>query len=398
MHATNINHQNITPAESELAQTLRGTISVIENTANLVANFDTTLEATRYANNQATDITTGRLLGNALWSINPGQLEWFVSDVYTQTALDPLSSNTPSNRQNVNALTTGPNYYVRINRRSNLALEARVENYTYDNSQIDNNRVFGASRLDYMFTSSISSNLRYETSQVMYENNVLNNRVSNPDFNRNDVFLGLFYQRNVNRAELQGGYTIINYDGMAAETRESRYLLALENRRTRTTTIRAEYSRNISDTSSDLRSVTSTDNANLLATSALLYVRTSTSLNITNTLSSGTLILNVYKTDSDYLTDDRRDQTEKGASLRNLWNISGNSSFAIDGSYIQSSYFNRAPQRINEDYLYGANYTYHYGRNININLRAEQAERKSTESAQTYDDTRIMLTLEYVSR
>ena len=398
MHATNINHQNTTPAESELAQTLRGTISVIENTANLVANFDTTLEATRYANNQATDITTGRLLGNALWSIKPGQLEWFVSDVYTQTALDPLSSNTPSNRQNVNALTTGPNYYVRINRRSNLALEARVENYAYDNAQIDNSRVFGASRLDYMFTSSISSNLRYETSQVMYENNVLNNRVSNPDFNRNDVFLGLFYQRNVNRAELQGGYTIINYDGMAAETRESRYLLALENRRTRTTTIRAEYSRNISDTSSDLRSVISTDNINLLATSALLYVRTSTSLNITNTLSSGTLILNIHKTDSDYLTDDRQDQTEKGASLTNFWNISGNSSFAIDGSYIQSSYFNRAPQRINEDYLYGANYTYHYGRNININLRAEQAERKSTESAQTYDDTRIMLTLEYVSR
>ena len=391
MHATNINHQN-TPADSEVAQTLRGRISVIENTANLVANIDTTLEATRYSNNQATDVTTGQLLGNALWSIKPGQLEWFVSDVYTQTALDPLSSNTPSNRQNVNALTTGPNYYVRINRRSNLALEARLENYAYDNAQIDNSRVFGASRLDYMFTSSISSNLHYESTQVMYENNVLN-----PDFNRNDVFLGLLYQRNVNRAELQGGYTLINYDGRT-DIRVSRYLLALENRRTRTTTIRAEYNREISDTSSDLRSVTSTDNTTLLATSALLYVRSSTSLNITNTLSSGTLILNVYKTDSDYLTDNTRDQTEEGASLRNSWNISGSSSLAIDGSYIQSSYFNRAPERINEDYLYGASYIHRYGRNININLRAQQAERESTESAQTYDDTRITLTLEYVSR
>ena len=398
MHATNINHQN-TPADSEVAQTLRGRISVIENTANLVANIDTTLEATRYSNNQATDVTTGQLLGTALWSIKPGQLEWFVSDVYTQTALDPLSSNTPSNRQNVNAFTTGPNYYVRINRRSNLALEARLENYAYDNAQIDNSRVFGASRLDYMFTSSISSNLHYESTQVMYENNVLNNGVLNPDFNRNDVFLGLLYQRNVNRAELQGGYTIINYDG-TTDTRESRYLLALENRRTRTTTIRAEYNREISDTSSDLRSVTSTDNTTLLATSALLYVRSSTSLNITNTLSSGTLILNVYKTDSDYLADDTQDQdeTEKGASLRNLWNISGSSSLAIDGSYIQSSYFNRVPERIDEDYLYGASYIHRYGRNININLRAQQAERESTESAQTYDDTRITLTLEYVSR
>ena len=191
---------------------------------------------------------------------------------------------------------------------------------------------------------------------------------------------------------------LFSNDGMAAETRESRYLLALENRRTRTTTIRAEYNREISDTSSDLRSVTSTDNTTLLATSALLYVRSSTSLNITNTLSSGTLILNIYKTDSDYLTDDRQDETEKGASLRNLWNISGSSSLAINGSYIQSSYFNRVPERIDEDYLYGASYIHRYGRNININLRAQQAERESTESAQTYDDTRITLTLEYVSR
>ena len=215
MHATNINHQNI-PVDSEVAQTLRGRISVIENTANLVANFDTTLEATRYSNNQATDITTGQLLGNALWSIKPGQLEWFASDVYTQTALDPLSSNTPSNRQNVNALTTGPNYYVRINRRSNLALEARMENYAYDNTQIDNSRIFGASRLDYMFTSSVSSNLNYESTKTMYDNNVLN-----PDFTRNDVFLGLYYQRNVNRVELQGGYTLIDYDSIA-DTRGSR--------------------------------------------------------------------------------------------------------------------------------------------------------------------------------
>ena len=153
MHATNINHQNIA-TESELAQTLRGRVSVIENTANLVMNVDASLESTHYSNNQLADVTTGQMLGNALWSIRPGQLEWYVSNIYTQTAINPLSSNTPGNRQNVNALSTGPNYYMRINSRSQLALESRAENYAYENADTDNNRAFAAARLNYRFTAS----------------------------------------------------------------------------------------------------------------------------------------------------------------------------------------------------------------------------------------------------
>jgi hypothetical protein len=399
MHATNINHQN-TPADNELVQTLRGRVSVIENTANLDMNVDATLESSRYTNDQAADITTGRLVGNVLLTIKPGMLEWFTSDIYTQTAIDPLSSNTPNNRQNANAFTTGPNYYMRLSRRSNLELESRLENYSYDIADTDNNRMFGASRLEYAFSSSITSNVNYESSHVMYDNDELNS-----DYSRNDVFIGLGYQRGVNTAELHGGYSIISND-TRADIKESRYLLALQNRRTRTTTVRAEYSRNISDTSSDIRSVTtpgSTD-TNLLSTSAELYIRTSTRLNITNALPSGVLTINAHKTDSDYLTADDQDQSESGVSISNLWVLHGGSSFTIDGSYIQTTYINLVPdinlepERINDDYIYGATYAYRIGRNINIDLRAEVVERQSTAPLLTYDDTRIILTLEYTSR
>ena len=393
MHATNINRQN-TATESEVAQTLRGSVSVIENTATLVMNVDASLQATHYANNQLADATTGQMLGNALWSIRPGQLEWYASNIYTQMAIDPLSSNTPGNRQNVNALSTGPNYTMRFNSRSQLELEARAENYAFENADTDNNRALAAARLNYRFTASISSNLNYESTKVMFENTVLNS-----DFARNDMFLSLHYQRNTNTAEAQGGYTIISNDN-TADARASRYLLALENRRTRTTTLRAEYSRNVSDTSSNLRSITTADSTNptLLATSAQLFIRTTARLNSTSTLSSGTLILSAHKTESDYLTDDTLDQIENGASILNSWNLNGRSTFSIDGRYIETDYTGQPVLRIDEDYIYGATYIYRYGRNININLRGEYLERESTTLLQNYEDRRIIFTLEYVSR
>ena len=182
---------------------------------------------------------------------------------------------------------------------------------------------------------------------------------------------------------------------------ESRYLLALENRRTRTTTLRAEYNRNVSDTSSNLRNITAVNSTDptLLATSAQLFIRTTARLNSTSILSSGTLILSVHKTESDYLTDATRDQIENGASIRNSWNINGRSTLTIDGSYIETDYTGQLPVlRLDEDYIYGTTYIYRYGRNININLRGEYLERESTTLLQNYEDRRIIFTLEYVSR
>lgn len=366
MQASNLNHLP-TPNENEVSQTVRGTVAIVENSSNLLANLNSTVEAIRYSTNQAADSSTGQLVANALWYVRPGQLEWFVSNIYTQTAINSLISDIPANRQNVNAFSTGPNYYIRINRRTHLELEGRVEDYSYDSVDTDNNRMFAASRLQMAMTPSVNTNVNYESAHVKYDNQILNT-----SFDRNDVFLGLQYLRGVNSAELQSGYTRIQNDNVADVT-ESRYLIALQNQRTRNRSVRAEYRRNLSDTSSDLRYVTAPGNTTqtLLATSAALYVRTSTSVNFTNELSTGVFIVNARKSELDYLTADTLDQTEKGASITNLWNLGGGSSMTINGSYIETSYINLAPLRINDDYLYGMAYAYRFKRNISLGLRAE---------------------------
>lgn len=388
MHSTNLNHEPV-PADSELSQTLRGRVSAVENTANLAANVDASLEATRYSNNLAADSTQGRLLGNALWYIKPGQFEWFLSNVFTQTITDPLESDTQDNRENANAFSSGPNYYMRLSSQSSLEFEGRVENFSYEIAETDNNRVFGASRLGYAFNSSMNANLNYEITYVTFDNEVVNT-----SFDRNDIFLGLGYQRGADSIEMQAGYTTIN-NYTADDRDESRYLIAFQNQRTRTTMLRVEYAREISDSGTDILDITVPGESAVSAT-ADLYIRTTASLDINKTMSAGLLTINGYKSDSDYINENNLDRSVKGASINNLWNIHGRSSLAVDASYAETTYW--LSGRVDEDSMYGLSYSYVVGRNIDFIVSTEQIERESTDMQHVYDDTRIILTLEYTSR
>lgn len=389
-HSTNLNHEPI-PVNDELSQSVRGVVSAVENSASIVANVDMSVEAIHYTNNLASDSSNGQLLGNALWNIRPGMFAWYVSDVYTQTAIDTLVSDTPANRQNVNAFSTGPNYYLRINRRSNFELDGRLERYTYEDIIANNNndRATTIAKLDYAFNPALNTNLNYQITYVTYDDQVINT-----DFSRNDVFLGAEYARGVNTVNMEAGYTSVN-NYQINDVTASRYLVSLQNQRTRNTVIRAEYNRELSDSGIDVFNITTAGNP-VVSVNSDLYVRTTSSVNMINTMSSGVLTINAHKIDSDYLSAVNLDQSLRAIYITNLWNLHRRSTLIFDGSYTQTRF--QFINRIDDDYLYGMTYTYGITRHVNFDLRAEQVERQSTDLQYNFDDTRIILTLEYVSR
>lgn len=393
LHSTNINHLHI-PTDNELSETLRGSLSVTENTADLVADMRASLEASHYTNNLIADQTSGQLYGSSLLNIHPGMLEWFVSDIFTQIAIDTLSSDAPGNRQNVNAFSTGPNYFIHLDRRSNIELEGRVEDYSYENVNTDNNRVSLTSRLLYDLNSSMSTSVNYEFERVEYDDNSLNN-----SYDRNDVYLGFVYHRNTNSMELNAGYSKILND-LTVDRNISRYFVALQNQRNRTTVIRAEYISELSDSSNDIQGVINANNGggSIISASADLYIRTTARINYRKTLSNGSLAIILHNTNSDYLNTSDQDEIEKGIYISSIMSIHGRSHLAFDGNYMQTSYENIAPIRIDDDSAYGLTYSYYLGRNLNADLRAEYFERESTDFQENYDDTRIILTLEFATR
>ena len=144
-HYDNIN-QELNPPSDEWVEEITGRVMVRENSSKLVSNVNASLSALHYQNQQQEDAITGELYADALWIVKPKHFEWYALDVFTQTVINPLQSNTQSNRQDTNTFSTGPNYYIRINKLNNLNLEARAGRVTYSDTNEDNNRASTAVR------------------------------------------------------------------------------------------------------------------------------------------------------------------------------------------------------------------------------------------------------------
>ena len=293
------------PVEGEVSESIIGTASVSENTANLVANIEASLEVINYKNNNDADESLGNLIANALWVISPGRYEWYISDRYTQALTNSFGSNTPDNRTNTNAFATGPNFIFRINSRNNLNLEARVETISFESAQAvadtDNDRVDIATSWEYRFQAESSLSLNYSVETVDYDD-----EVNNTNFDRRDVFVVLNYQRGLNAFE--AGIGVIHVDNEnTADVDETGFRLSVVNTRTRTSSVQLEISRNITDTSTELLDYVPDpliDSDSEFVASDIFLDETARII-YNKTLMSGDFSINLNKTTNDYQQQDQ---------------------------------------------------------------------------------------------
>ena len=84
-------HDNVNlelnPAGDEWVSTVIGTIEVIENSSNLIADLNASVSVFKYKNDPSQDTTDLDLTLSALWIVNPSRFEWLGENVYTQTLI-----------------------------------------------------------------------------------------------------------------------------------------------------------------------------------------------------------------------------------------------------------------------------------------------------------------------
>lgn len=392
-HYKNVNLVN-DPADDEVSESIIGGLSIIENTSDLVLNVNARVYSINFKKNQAPDRSTGELLANALWIIKPRQFEWFMSDTFRQTAIDSLLSNSISNQQNANAFSTGPNYFIRVNPRSNIAIEGRIENYAFENF-IDNNRYSIASRWLYDVNRALNMNMNYEFEMVDYQG-----VSSDLNYDRSDVFIGLQYQRGLNTLEAEIGATQIS-NNLLNDVNSARYLLSLQNERTRTSNIRLVYENILSDTSNQLlgsSNLSINNNSSLPITSSDTFVNESVRFEYNKTTTYGSFLLSMRNRKYDYTNLTNLNQRVSSIGLVNTWNLKQGSHLSISGDARRTLFEDSSLNREDKDYLYQATYTYSARRNISLIFDAISQKRESTVLTSSYDDVRLLLTLEYVSR
>ncbi|MDH5572243.1 MAG: outer membrane beta-barrel protein, partial [Gammaproteobacteria bacterium] len=344
-------------------------------------------------NQQAEDESLGQLYADFLWVINPRRYEWFLSDTYTQTLISPLSLDTPDNRRNSNAVSTGPNFIWRIDSRNDVVLEARADRVIFESNNsaavADNSRLNITSIWDYRLRSSSSLALNYFIETVKYDD--LN---YSDNYNRNDLYLSFEHHRGTNFFEADLGVVNINYAD-TEDISETRFRLSAQDARTRTSSLRFELSRNVTDISSELINRIEVRDLNIEpeANVSDIYIDKSARVIFNKALTSGVLDFTAYTRINDYRQQDQLDQTEKGYQIEVIFEVQRASSLGISASY-SSSVFDLM-SREDDDYLYSISYIYNARRHFSLNYEIIFQERVSNDPANDYEDTRYLLTLNY---
>jgi len=376
------------PVSDEVSGLVYAGISVFEDDANFLMQLDSRISTINYHRDVGLDQNRANLEANLIWRIQPGRFEWVLRDTFTQTAINTIESDIPTNRQNINAFTTGPNYIIRLNPKNNLAFEARAEKYTYE-VNASNNRGSIAARWVHSVNPAFEITLNNEALTVEFDDPVFN------DFNRNDIYLSSNYRRGANEITAEYGYTILNTDNIE-DVDEDRFLLSISSARTRTSSIRLTYSDFATDTGTRILDGSNDSIDDSLNDTAAndIFIDETLRFQIFNSLSQGNILFEVANTDRAYKRQTDLDVNLKAAIISGAWNLRRSNFFTYNFRYINRDYVNT---REDNDYVYSLSYSYALLRNFRINFDVVSLERASTLENDSYQDLRFLMSFNYTS-
>jgi len=389
----NINRRPV-PVGEEWAQLISGELNFTENTTNVISKINTQITSISYRNNQQNDETIGKLSASVLWIITPRHFEWLVEDIYTQILINPFDNNIQSNRQNVNAFLTGPNYYWRLNSRHNIDFEIRYASVRFEDKVGNNERQLSAVRWVYEVNSSVTASLNSELEKIDFEED------TRDDLLRSDIFAAIDYVRGRNTIKAEAGTTNIDYD-LQPSVSLPRYKLSIQNQRTRTSSIRLEYSEKITDAGRNLVATIPRDNNDQdipISSVADIFKDERVGLIYNKELNSGNFKVLFAKNKQIYDQQPTLDRNRDIITVRISHYFNRVSLIELEGVQSEIEYFRSTPQRNDVDNYYKVSYTYTSSRNLRLILSAESFERESTDPTKAFEDKKILFSIKYFSR
>ena len=140
----------------------------------------------------------GRFDGAAHVALIPERLTWVLTDDFGQAALDAFTPVTPTNLENVNYVSTGPDLALRLGGTSFINASARFARAQYETSPFNSDRLIGNLAWGRQLSAQSSVSLNGETERVLFDNTVVNS-----DFEHTSGF---------GRYEVQGARTGLAVD------------------------------------------------------------------------------------------------------------------------------------------------------------------------------------------
>jgi hypothetical protein len=166
--------------------------SLYRDTGRLRADLGGSVRYEDYLHHTFTSHTLGSLVGTASYAIVPDRLDWVLQDTYGQVGTNPLAPTTPTNRINVNAVSTGPDARLHLGGATELLISGRYAQTDFESianaRQVNDRQVTGQLGLLERLSRSSSVSLNVSGSRVEYP------VAGSPSYNQ-DALYGRFDSR-----------------------------------------------------------------------------------------------------------------------------------------------------------------------------------------------------------
>jgi hypothetical protein len=350
----------------------------------------------------------GRLNGVASFALIPDRLVWTLQDNWSQAQVNPFGPLVPTNRENINYVSTGPNWYSRLGSTTFMNISGLYSRADYQQTPIDNDRLQGSAQLGHEISSQSSISVNGQIQRVFYQNTTLN-----VDYDIDRVFL---------RYELHGARTDVSLDAgidkeITGGQSSSGFLAQLNATRRVSPSVALDLSlgRTLTDSSAGFNSLQTSNatssynptspvniatNAPVTITSGVYtgdfvlagwrYVRARTSLSLTGRWEKDTY---VYEPQFDGSRDRLDINIERRFNHALSIQLFGN---LVATRYSHELFAADATNYTDQDGLYGFALTLREGRGLEVRLRADHLSHDvSSGTGLGYRENRILLTVGY---
>jgi hypothetical protein len=340
----------------------------------------------------------GRFDGVAHLALVPERIAWVLQDDFGQAQLDPFAAMTPTNRENINYASTGPDATFRLGGTGFVNLSARYARTQYETSPFDNNQYEGTIALGRLLSARSSVSLDGTIERVLFDDTAINpetNTATNTDFNRTSLYG--HYELQGARTEIMAnlGVTQVDQKGQSFSGPSSKLQLS----RVLSTAAKLTFAagRDITDASAGFSNVQPGAIGGIgtapATVSSMNYTITYASAQWQYTRNRTTMALSGRWEKDAYDGQPLSDLARGTAEFRVDRQLTPVLSLQIRGSIYRTDYAN--VDYSETDALIGGSLIFRKGRGTEIRLRCDHTSRDVTGIGSGYTENRIFLTLGY---
>ncbi len=342
--------------------------------------------------NYSGDLFDDELLGRAIADLKfgfiPGRFDWVLVDTYGQTAFDPLQPVTEANRQNVNALSTGPDLTARFGSATFLQLSGRYNDVRYEESLTDYDGWSASLSLGRELSEVSSVRLVVARDTVRYANDDLF-----PDYDRDQVYLAYSTKGARTVLDASAGWSRASSNGVDDDSPMFKLSVAREMSARSTLRLSGEYGfATDGEVFSGLEGGGPTGPNTDTSTGVGDYAaRTSVAANWNVRWTRTTFALGAFWDEEDYASASSQDVTRTGFNAALGRQITQGLTASLTGRIERREY--AALDRDDDDAGYGLDLRQRIGRSWAATLSLNHERRSSRDAASEYSENRVFLRL-----